>query len=426
MGVISPQNDRWYVENRRYVMDWVAQIGNLLQQRLDPQSNQPSTPLQPPPFPEDLPPPALVSLSHCFGLSGFERNILLLCVSAALSRTVGQLCATLHGNEQQTYPSFSLALMLFAEGNWPALTPDRPLRRWRLVEIMPGAELTYSPLRIDERILHTLMGVSTQDDRLQGTVQKLLPSSSASLPPSYQKIAQQIVELGGWQTGYTTPVVQLCGLDGATKRAIAFNSATQAGLALQVITAEALPTELSQASLWQRLCEREALLTESGLVLDCDMLPTTVSGEGHLTTLKGVIARFIETCDRPLVIFSQEPLSQRQRPLLKFDITAPEPQEQRQLWHTYLGDHAALLNGHIDRLVTYFNLGPPAIQRACLTFHADVATDLPEALPLKLWQACLVQARPRLGELAQHIPATTEWDDLVLPDKELQVLKTLT
>ncbi|MEM1280983.1 MAG: ATP-binding protein, partial [Cyanobacteria bacterium P01_H01_bin.152] len=332
MGVVSPQNDRWYVENRRYVMDWVAQIGNLLQQRLDPQSNPPSTPLQPPPFPEDLPPPALIELSHRFGLSVFERNILLLCVSAALSRTVGQLCATLHGNEQQTYPSFSLALMLFAEGNWPALTPDRPLRRWRLVELMPGAELPHSPLRIDERILHTLMGVNTQDERLQGTVQKLLPSSSASLSPSYQKIAQQIVELGGWQTGHTTPVVQLCGLDGATKRAIALNSANQAGLVLQIITAEALPTELSQASLWQRLCEREALLTESGLVLDCDMLSTTVSGEGHLTTLRGVIARFVETCDRPLVIFSQEPLSQRQRPLLKFDITAPEPQEQRQLW----------------------------------------------------------------------------------------------
>jgi SpoVK/Ycf46/Vps4 family AAA+-type ATPase len=85
------------------------------------------------------------------------------------------------------------------------------------------------------------------------------------------------------------------------------------------------------------------------------------------------------------------------------------------------------LNGHIDRLVTYFNLGPPAIQRACLTLQG-YGTDpaLPETLPQKLWHACLAQARPRLGELAQHIPTAATWDDLVLPDKELQVLKTLT
>lgn len=426
MGANSPLSDRWYVENRRYVMDWVSQIGNLLKWRLNPQDTPSFPPLQPPPFPADLPPPALLQLSNLLGLSTFEHNVLVLCVSAALSRTVGQLCATLHGNEQQTYPSFGLALMLFAEGNWPALTPNRPLRRWRLVEIMPGVELTHSPLRIDERILHTVMGVSAQDERLQGTVQELRPSLSVSLPPSYQKIAQQIVELGGWQTGHTTPVVQLCGLDGGTKRAIAIASAAQVDLSLQVINAEVLPTELSQAILWQCVCERESLLTGTGLVLDCDMLPTAGGGEGYLTTLRGVIARFMETCDRPLLIFSHEPLSQRQRPLLKFDITAPEPQEQRQLWHTYLGNHASLLNGHIDRLVTYFNLGPPAIQRACLTLQANATTHPPDALPRQLWQACLAQARPRLGELAQPIPATTVWDDLVLPDKELQVLKTLT
>jgi SpoVK/Ycf46/Vps4 family AAA+-type ATPase len=88
-----------------------------------------------------------------------------------------------------------------------------------------------------------------------------------------------------------------------------------------------------------------------------------------------------------------------------------------------LGDRAADLNGQIQRLVTYFNLGPPAIQRACITL--DSRSDEADEISRELWQACLAQARPRLGELAQHIPTVATWDDLVLPDKELQVLQTL-
>lgn len=427
MAAAAPFQNRWQAENYGYLMALIAQVRTALEQQLDPQTNREPPPLAPAaPFPADLPPPALHTLCDRFQLSSFERNVLLLCAGAALSRTFGRLCAAIQGHEKQTSPSFGLALTLFADGYWQTLTPSAPLRRWRLVELIAGAELPHSPLRIDERILHELMGFSVIDQRLQGTVQALAADPPWSLPPSYQQQVDQIVRLGGWAAGQTTPVVQLCGLEAATKRAIAAAAAAQVSLSLHVIAADALPTELNQANLWQCLCERESHLTDSGLLLDCDALPSASSGEGHTAPLNGVIARLIETCDRPLLITSRDPRPQRQRPLISFDITAPTPSEQRQLWRTHLGDRAAALNGHIDRLVTYFNLGPPAIQRACLTLQGE--SDDPErrhTLPQKLWQACLAQARPRLGELAQPIPTTAVWDDLVLPEPSIQALKTL-
>ncbi|MGF1521669.1 MAG: ATP-binding protein [Leptolyngbyaceae cyanobacterium] len=428
MTVAEPLREHWYGENHRYLMGLIAQVQELLERRLESSTGDESPPpMQSSPLPLNLPPPALESVCDRFQLSIFERNTLLLCAAAALSRNVGRLCAALHGNEQQAYPSFGIALMLFTDGYWSALTPTAPLRRWRLVELMPGAELTHSPLRIDERILHELMGSATLDERLQGTVQPLAEVGSMPLPASYQHLADQIVRLGSWKTGRTSPVVQLCGFDHAAKRAIAIAAAAQVGLSLHVITADALPTELSQVMLWQCLCERESHLQQSGLLLECDALPSSSSGEGYWATLHSVIARLIETCDRPLLITSREPRSQRQRPLITLEVGAPMPDEQRQLWQTHLGDRARHLTGDINRLVTYFNLGPPAIQRACLTLPSNSSgtADESDTLPQKLWQACLAQARPRLGELAQPIPTAAAWDDLILPEKEVQVLKTL-
>jgi len=415
--------ERWQGENHQYLMTAIAQVRQVLEWAIDPQSEV-APAIEIPAFPDDLPPPALKTLCDRFQLSAFERNVLLLCAGASLSRTFGQLCAALHNTDQQ-HPSFGLALMLFKHGYWAALSPTSPLRRWRLVELMPGAEITHSSLRIDERILHHLMGIDTLDERLQGTFHAWESDHSWSLPASYQAIAEQIDRLGGWAAGRTTPVVQLCGAESATKRAIAAVAAAQAGLSLHIIAADTLPTELSQFTLWQCLCERESALAQSGLLLECDALPLA-AGEGYLMNLNSVVDRLIETCDRPLLITARDRRPQRQRPLITFDMTAPTPAEQRHLWQVHLDDQTAEVNGQVNRLVTYFNLGPPAIQRACLTFRGQVtATDTPEHRFQKLWQSCLAQARPRLGELAQAIPTGATWDDLVLPEKELEVLFTL-
>jgi SpoVK/Ycf46/Vps4 family AAA+-type ATPase len=42
-----------------------------------------------------------------------------------------------------------------------------------------------------------------------------------------------------------------------------------------------------------------------------------------------------------------------------------------------------------------------------------------------LWNACRVQARPRLDNLSQRIEAAAAWDDLVLPEAQRQVLRDI-
>ena len=116
----------------------------------------------------------------------FERAILLLCAGMELDSSFAGLCATAHGDPTRPYPTFGLALATFDEPLWEALTPEAPLRRWRLIEItsQAGTLLTASPLRIDERILHFLTGIQYLDERLVGMIEPV-PADS-DLVPSHQ------------------------------------------------------------------------------------------------------------------------------------------------------------------------------------------------------------------------------------------------
>src|SRR5205085_1929873 len=69
------------------------------------------------------PPPALLNLAQRFGLSRFEREILLLCAALELDTRIGHLCAAAQHNPQQTYPTFALALALFDDPAWDVLSP---------------------------------------------------------------------------------------------------------------------------------------------------------------------------------------------------------------------------------------------------------------------------------------------------------------
>jgi SpoVK/Ycf46/Vps4 family AAA+-type ATPase len=88
--------------------------------------------------------------------------------------------------------------------------------------------------------------------------------------------------------------------------------------------------------------------------------------------------------------------------------------------------HGAGLNGYMSALVTQFNLSTPTIQAACSEVLAHLSPDTPCAeFQRQLWDACRVQARPRLDDLAQGLEARASWDDLVLPDQQREMLSEI-
>jgi ATPase family associated with various cellular activities (AAA) len=358
--------------------------------------------------------PALETLCVTFGLSTFERNLLLLCAGMELDSTFAAHCAAAQDDPQHGYPTFGLALAALPEAHWSALTPIAPLRYWRLVEPTGGDTLTASRLRIDERVLHYLAGMHHLDERLQGLVEPL--DVAGELPPSHHVLMHKITRLWSQtKEGSTVPAIQLCGEDDAGKRSVASTASAAVGLRLHAIRAADVPVAATEREALARLWEREAVLSGSALLVECQE-------PGEAENLRPAIS-LLERLGGALVVTSREPLSTRRRQLIRLDVNKPSAAEQRSLWHDALGPLAHELNGQIEVLTTQFDLGVQEIRTASSGLLADTSTADEEISATALWDLCRVQSRPRLDDLAQRIEPAAGWDDLVLPEAQHQILR---
>ncbi|HKH50008.1 MAG TPA: ATP-binding protein [Thermoanaerobaculia bacterium] len=354
---------------------------------------------------------ALDILVERFGLSPFERDVLLLCAGIELDSGFAAVCAAAQGDPAKAYPSFSLALAAFPEAHWSALGPGRPLRYWRLIEV-GGTSLTASPLRIDERILHYLAGVDQPDERLAGLVRPL--EAAGDLVPSQAELARRAARvLAEAAERGPLPAVVLCGADPAAQRELAAAVAAELGMRASILPAAAVPGSPAELDGLLRLWEREAVLGGCALLLDAWDL------EGD-TAREAAVGRLIDDLRGVLFISTRERRRARSRPLATFDVPGPTAAEQRMLWQTVLGPEvAAGLDGRLDDVVSQFQLGSAAIRSAGAQ---AVAVDDPGRA---LWDACRAQSRPRLDDLAQRIEPRAEWDDLVLPGYQKQILREM-
>lgn len=350
---------------------------------------------------------ALDQVCDLFGLSAFERDILVLCAGIELEADFAQLCAT--ANSQKPYPTFSLALAVLPDPHWSALTPKAPLRRWKLIEIGVGNALTTSPLRIDEQILHYLTGVKDLDDRLIefGT----LVDAIDPIVPAHEQIVNQLAST--WskaaKASSELPLLQLCGKDPVTLRSIAASICTRLQLIPFAIAVDQFPTDPSTLNLIKRLWEREFLLNDVALLLE-------VGSESLDVKQTQALFQFTERVQAPVILMSRDRIRQRQRQLLTEEVPAPTLSEQQLLWEKALYPLKPQPE-LIEPLIAHFALNAAEIQTACT--RAATETDF----KTYLWQFCRNQARPRLDELAQRMDSTVGWEDLILPQAEQQVLR---
>ncbi len=116
-----------------------------------------------------------------FGLSSFERRIVLLCAGMELDGGFGaNALGAAPGSGGNPWPSFGLALAAFPEAHWDALAHRAPLRHWRLIETVGSGSLVANRLQIDERILFFLTGVGQLDERLVSLVEPVRESARRS------------------------------------------------------------------------------------------------------------------------------------------------------------------------------------------------------------------------------------------------------
>lgn len=383
-------------------------------------------------------PSALELIAQRFGLGAFERDVLLLCAAMELDTSIAGLCATAQGDRALAYPTFALALHLFDHGGWDALSPDRALRYWRLVEIGAGnGTLLSSPLRADERIVNFIKGVTCVDDRLAPLVVPLTvpltvplaapPAPAAAgaapgqdaardadldaLPVSQRAAVETIVAAASARENdgdSTVPTVWLLGADPAGKRAVAATAARALGLQAYRLDSAMLPAAPGELDAFARLWRRESVLLPVMLYIDAEQ------ADGLQTIIDPLLSRigggvFVATRHLwPNV--AQTPLA--------IEIDRPSASEQKAYWRAASPEIGAAL---ADTLAEQFDLNPSAIGALA---QRETAACAPAEPPLdqRLWDAARALTRPGLDLLARRIVSNALWDDLVLPAAQHELL----
>jgi hypothetical protein len=358
--------------------------------------------------------PALQLLTERLGLSPFERDILLLCAAMEFDTRTAALCARAQRNPARPFPTFELALTLFDFPSWDALSPERPLRYWRLLEIsQPGAQpLVTSALRADERIVNYIKGVNYLDDRLAALLSRAA-SEPFALPPSQRAVADTLVRtIRSTPRSDAVPLLQLLGSDSGSKQIVAQVVAAELGLQIYCLAADLLPAAVPDQETLIRLWQRESLLLPLALFFGANDLDR---GDVHI----GSARRFLGRVGGLVFLDTREPWTDG-LPAVSADVAKPTPKEQRAAWRSALGDTAM---EQAERLAGHFDFGLSTIHRVAQAALAGNPT--PQATASSLWDNALARARPSLDALAQRIEPKAAWNDIQLPAQEKALLRQI-
>lgn len=355
------------------------------------------------------PSPHFVRLADRFDLSAFERRVLLLCLAMELDTRIAGLCARAQDDPSRPYPTFALAFSLFEDAAWEALSPERPLRYWRLIEIAHATQpLTMSALRADERIVNEVKGLKHLDDRLLSFVFPLnLPHNHVTLPPSHQATVNAIASTIHGHAAMELPAIYLAGNDRETKQLLAGKTAESLRLHLVRLSGEVLPVNAAEIEQFARLWNRETILLPVALYLD--------GTDSNAQVVKRLLMRLTG------VVFVDVHESSPDAPgsAVTFEANKPTPLEQRDAWTSILGDV-----DEAARVAGQFHLSFTALQRIEDDVRLGEDTQ-PARRVARAWSVAEAQSRPRLEGLAERLECKAEWKDIVLPDSDLRLLKRI-
>jgi hypothetical protein len=354
----------------------------------------------------------LDAVADGFGLTAFERSVLLLAAGPELVGAVADELAALGGGNRL---SFGTALGLLPGAHWSALTPPAPLRRWDLVRLLDPSSPTRSPLVVDERVLHHLAGAGHLDAGLAVLSRPVLPLPW--LPEALRAGADAVAE--AWRQNRPALVH---GPQPGNVRAVVAAAAQRSGLTLLEVAAGDLPADPLDRERTLRRMERETVLAGCAWALDvADLRAGDV----------GPLLRGLAAVDAPVALLAATEDGGSPAGSVPVPVPRLSVGDRRQALGAALRRHGVLAGepferDHADRwdaagtepvdvVAGVFDLAVEDLDAAA----GDVAAGSP------LFAACRARARIGLGALVTVLRPRAGWTDLVLPPQQLEQLHAL-
>jgi hypothetical protein len=372
--------------------------------------------------------PPVDAITELFGLTPFERDVMLLAFAPEIDPEFETLYAYLHDDATAKYvsPHLALSVLAGAEG-WLAardsFLPAAPLRRYRLVHLGDDARgagaLVTRPLSLDERMADYLLGV----DRMDETAATVITTVQETLVAAPH--AGRLDALARWASADPVSgrhrILNLTAPAGSGKRSFARALCTRLGLGLYELLIKRLEAAGAESRDLVRLVEREALLSGCALYVDL-----THGDESQAPTTLASLRDLLSTVQPLLILGSRHPVDVG-LDVLSVPLVKPDRAAQRQMWKQALHGVGEELHDCISGIVEQFDFGPRDIASTAARAAARIAAFNGTAGSAgdELWQASREQAGHGLEELAQRIVPCYVWEDIVLPEDVTRQLREI-
>jgi len=386
--------------------------------------------------------PAFQWLVETFGLAGFDLDVILLALAPEIDLRYERLYAYLQDDVTRKRPTVDLALNLFASDAAEKLAlrsrfaPDAPLERHELVRIFPDPNMVQPPLlahylKLDEQIVRLLLGQSQLDSRLADFARLTVPVAIAAEAGFNTPLEENLAALAARSEKDQRPLRlyfegpevsgKLRAVD-AVARAIGARVLT-VNLERAVEAARDLPALL-------RVAFREAWLGGSALFLDG---VDAVRRDERSAAWQALLER-LAIHPGVVVLSGVQPWLPCGRAVgmlaLRFDVLA-RPAAAR-AWEEQLKDSGLEVERTgVELLADRFRLTSNQIADAvaCAASRGRLeaaATSPPGELQVGIDELCAAaraESGHALGRLARKVEARYTWNDIVLPDEQLEQIR---
>lgn len=388
----------------------------------------------------------LAALAWMFGLSPFERAVLLTALAPEIDLTYGSLYAYAQDDVTKKYPTLDLVLSLWCSTLSDRLEarrllgPDAPLRRWLLLAVDESNNynsLLARPLRLDPRISSFLLNTNDPDPALAGSVRIVRREEetrlkSLTLPPtqlnSLERLSRAALERRRESDAARRGlVVWMRGPERLGKRATAEHVAVALGRPLLVVDSTLLLSAGKSVSPHNMIYRalREAQL-QGALIFWSDADALAAREDDASANLPPELTQLLSEW-AGCAFFDMKSVHPPYLPTgplcIELDFPAPSNERRRELWEQALGEHTHLApDVDLALVIGAFRLTGEQIIAAADTAHHSAAwrsaldsMDEIEVNMRDLLSACRTHSNQGLGALAKKITPRYTWADLVVP-----------
>ncbi|MEO8935534.1 MAG: ATP-binding protein [Burkholderiaceae bacterium] len=379
-------------------------------------------------------------LETAFGLDRVDLDALLICLAIELDLRYERIYSYLQDDVTRKKPSVDLVINLLSRRVGIAglhrerLAASGTLVRAQLIEVhddpsQPRAPWLAKSLKVSDRIVDFLLGSDTVDERLREIVRPGAASPGLGDLSLDYATRRGLEGLVARTRRHERNALYLRGPAGAGKRTVAEAVCHDAGRMLLVVdTIAALSAADGTFAAELALIEREVRLTNGALYWrHADRL----LAEAHEASWHSFLAH----CRRCELVFLggetpwrlAEGLDDRDFAIV--DLRRPSAAEQDGIWVAAL-EAEGLRDAAIDRagLSGKFRFTHGEIHRVVSTATSLARWrdgDPSKVVTADLYEACRLHSNQRLGSLARKAGTQGRWNDIVLPDDRLALLREI-